>query len=125
MTDATLTVYHDGACPLCAAEIALYRRARGSDSLIFVDAAGATSGQVLGADLPRDVAMARFHVRDAEGQLLSGAAAFAALWRVLPGWRWLGRVVGARPVLPVAEAAYRTFLPLRPYIARTLTYRRR
>lgn len=38
----------------------------------------------------------------------------AALWRALPGWRWLGRIVGARLVLPLAEGAYRAFLPLRP-----------
>ena len=60
-----------------------------------------------------------------DGQLISGAAAFARLWRTLPGWRWLGRVVdlrvlGARPVLPLAELAYRLSLPLRPRLARLI-----
>jgi predicted DCC family thiol-disulfide oxidoreductase YuxK len=105
MTEPKLTVYHDGACPLCAAEIALYRRAEGSDAVAFLDVAD--PGARPGVDLPRDRALARFHVREADGRLLSGAAAFAALWRTLPGWRWLGILVGQRWLLPVAELAYR------------------
>ena len=62
-------------------------------------------------------------MRDGAGNLVSGAAAFARLWRVLPGWRWLAgivdlRILGIRPVLPLAEAAYRLSLPLRPWLAR-------
>lgn len=113
----SLTVYHDGACPLCAAEIALYRRAAGAEAVGFVDASGEGAPA---ADLPREAALARFHVRDARGELLSGAAAFAALWRVLPGWRWLGRLVASPVLLPLAEAAYRGLLPLRPRLARAL-----
>ncbi|MFC6744759.1 hypothetical protein ACFQFG_07240 [Methylobacterium persicinum] len=68
-------------------------------------------------------------MRDADGQLVSGAAAFARLWRTLPGWRWLGRVLdlrvfGLRPLMPVAEAAYRLSLPLRPRLARLIARRR-
>jgi predicted DCC family thiol-disulfide oxidoreductase YuxK len=115
---APVTVYHDGGCPLCKAEIAQYRRARGARDLRFVDVSDPDAAPA--DDLTRAAALARFHVRDGDGALLSGAAAFAALWRSLPGWRWLGRIVGARPVLPLAEAAYRAFLPLRPWLARTL-----
>lgn len=125
MTKAKLTVYHDGACPLCAAEIALYRRARGARDVTFVDVADPGSGSLIGGDLPRAAALARFHVRGPDGRLSSGAAGFAALWRVLPGWRWLGRIVGTRAVLPLAETAYRVFLPLRPHIARALRLLRR
>lgn len=125
MKDAKLTVYYDGACPLCAAEIAIYRRARGADGLSFVDVADSGSGSLIGPDLPRKAALARFHIRGQDGRLSSGAAGFAALWRVLPGWRWLGRIAGTRAVLPVAEAFYLVFLPLRPYIARALRLCRR
>ncbi len=120
-----LTVYHDGACPLCAAEIALYRRARGAEAITFVDAALPDTEAELGPELSREAALARFHVRDRHGRLVSGAAAFVALWRTLPGWRWLGRVVGTRPILPLAELAYCAFLPLRPHIARALSRLRR
>lgn len=116
-TPSTLTIYHDGGCPLCAAEIGHYRRARGAQALTFQDVGVALPPQ---QDLTREMALARFHVREASGKLLSGAAAFAALWQALPGWRWLGRIVGTWPVLPLAELLYRAFLPLRPRLAGAL-----
>ncbi|MDP4004958.1 thiol-disulfide oxidoreductase DCC family protein [Methylobacterium sp. NEAU K] len=118
-----LSVYYDGGCPLCRAEIDHYRRCAGADQLTFVDIGRAVPAPELGPDLDRDAALRRFHVRAADGQLVSGAAAFSRLWRTLPGWRWLGRLVdlrvlGFQPVLPIAERAYRLSLPLRPRLAR-------
>ena len=40
------------------------------------------------------VALARLHLRLPDGRLLDGAAAFAGLWRLLPRWAWLGRLLG-------------------------------
>ena len=37
MSDAKLTVYFDGACPLCQREIAFYRRQRGSERITWHD----------------------------------------------------------------------------------------
>jgi predicted DCC family thiol-disulfide oxidoreductase YuxK len=59
--------------------------------------------------------MARFHVRQKDGQLLSGAAAFVALWLTMPGWRWLGRIGRLPGVTPLLELLYRGFLHFRPY----------
>ena len=111
-----LSVYYDGACPLCRAEIAYYRRCRGAEAISFVDVSTTAPGE----GLTCRQALARFHVREADGRLLSGAAAFARLWRALPRWRWLGRVLATPLLLPLAEAAYRGFLPLRPRLARLL-----
>ena len=111
-----LTVYYDGACPLCRAEIGHYRGCEGGESLNFVDVGKDDAG--LGPDLDRAAARRRFHVRDADGRLRSGAAAFARLWLALPRWRWLGRIAGFPPVLPLAEIAYRLTLRLRPRLAR-------
>ncbi|MGU3416847.1 thiol-disulfide oxidoreductase DCC family protein [Methylobacterium sp. D54C] len=124
-SDGRLSVYYDGGCPLCRAEIDQYRRCAGADRLAFVDVGSGAPESALGADLDRARALRRFHVRTADGQLISGAAAFARLWRTLPGWRWLGRLVdlrvlGVRPILPVAELAYRLSLPLRPRLARLM-----
>ena len=59
-------------------------------------------------------AMAPFHVRDSQGRLFSGAAAFSQMWRLFPGWRWLGWLSAWPPLSWLFEAAYRLFLPLRP-----------
>lgn len=121
---ADLTVYYDGGCPLCRAEIGHYRRSGGAGRLAFVDVSG-EGAAALGPDLDRAAALRRFHVRGPDGRLTDGAAAFARLWLALPGWRWLGRllslrVFGRRPLLVPAEAAYRLSLPLRPFLARML-----
>lgn len=128
-SEKDLSVYYDGGCPLCRAEIDHYRQCAGADRLTFIDVGRAALAPALGPDLKRDAALRRFHVRAADGQLVSGAAAFARLWRSLPGWRWLGRLIdlrilGVRPVLPIAEAAYRLSLPLRPRLARMVARRR-
>ncbi len=114
---AAVTVYYDGSCPLCTREIAFYRRAPAAQRLGWVDVSRAGE---LGPGLDCQAAMRRFHVRDAQGRLYSGAAAFARLWRELPGWRWLGRLCALPPLSWLAEGAYRVFLPLRPRLQRAL-----
>ena len=111
--DQPFTVYYDGACPLCSKEIDTYRRAQGADDLAWVDAANCDKNQ-LGGDLDSNTALARMHVRDESGNLISGAAAFAAIWARLPKTRWLGRLMGTRPVLWILEPAYIVFLKIRP-----------
>lgn len=106
------TVYFDGGCPVCSREVAMYRRQPGADAVQWVDVANCGVCD-LGADLTREAAMARLHLRRPDGSLVSGAQAFTSLWRVLPRWAWLGRVMGAGPGLWLLEAGYRVFLVLR------------
>lgn len=112
--EPTCTVLYDGSCPLCSAEIGLYRRLDARGALTLLDVSGDAE---LPAGLSRDTAMARFHVM-ADGRLLSGAAAFAAVWRRLPGWRWLARLSDLPGMLWLMERAYRAFLPVRPLLSR-------
>ncbi|MDD2547114.1 MAG: DUF393 domain-containing protein [Burkholderiaceae bacterium] len=110
-----LTVYYDGSCPLCQREIALYRRHPGSQAWSWVDV---SQPAALGDGLDCAQAMARFHVRTADGALFEGAAAFSQLWRRLHGWRGLGWLSAAPPLSWLLEALYRGFLPLRPHVQR-------
>ena len=111
-------VYFDGACPVCSREVAMYRRQPGADALRWVDVATCANAE-LGAQLTRTAAMARLHVRRADGSLVSGALAFTTLWRSLPRTAWLGRLLGAGPGLWLLEAGYRAFLALRPLWRKT------
>ena len=104
-----LTVWHDGACPLCRREISLMRRLDKAGAIEFVDAS--EPGTTCPAD--RDELLARFHARE-DGRLLSGAAAFAAMWRAIPALRPLGIAARNPLVLAGLERAYRVFLRLRP-----------
>jgi predicted DCC family thiol-disulfide oxidoreductase YuxK len=67
---------------------------------------------------PKTFTINRFHVQLEDGRQLVGAAAFVAVWLVMPGWRWLGRMGRLPGVTPVLELAYRAFLRLRPYLQR-------
>lgn len=116
--DNKLTVYFDGACPLCSIEIAHYKRQTGAEALRFVDVSDPTSDP--GPDLPREAAMKRFHVRKPDGELTSGARGFTLIWRALPRWRWAARLAALPGVTPSLELAYRTFLPIRPYLSRLI-----
>jgi len=113
-----VTVWHDGECPLCRREIALMRRLDTRGAIDFVDAAGPTT-----CPLDRAEMLARLHAREEGGPLLSGAAAFAAMWRAIPVLRPLGQAARNRLVLATLEGLYLRFLRVRPHLQRWLVRR--
>ncbi len=115
MPAPALTVWFDGAYPLCTREIGLMRRLDRDGAIEFVDAASAAECPIDRADL-----LARFHAQEAGGPIVSGAAAFAAMWRAIPLLRPLGLIAQLPPALWLLERAYRLFLRVRPAIARAL-----
>ena len=111
-----VTVYVDGSCRLCRAEIRHYGAEDRAGSICFVDASR-TEGDLAG-DLTRGQALARFHVRRSNGVLVSGAAAFVAVWQVLPRWQWAARMATLPGMMATLDFGYRLFLPVRPLLSR-------
>ncbi len=111
----SLTVMFDGACPLCRREIGVYQSLVPLENVAWLDVSQGHAGL---SDAEQVKYMSRFHVRLKDGRLLSGAAAFVALWLTMPGWRWLGRIGRLPGVTPLLELGYRGFLHLRPYLQR-------
>jgi predicted DCC family thiol-disulfide oxidoreductase YuxK len=114
---AACTVYYDGACPLCQREIAMYQGMDGAEAIRWHDVSTNGTGA---EDLATDDAMARFHVRRADGSLVSGARGFFEVMKTIPKLRWLGQVLSVPPIPWIAEGAYRLFLPLRPFLKRII-----
>ncbi len=108
-----LTVWFDGGCPLCTREIALMRRLDRAGRIEFVDVASEDAS----CPLDRAELLARFHARE-DGVLLSGAAAFAAMWRQVPWLRPLGELARRPAVLMLLERIYVRFLRVRPRLQR-------
>jgi len=105
-----VTVWFDGDCPLCRQEVAFIRRLDRRGAIDFVDL-------TLGGTCPtdREALLKRFHAREAGAvDLVSGAEAFAAMWRAIPLLRPFGQLARIPPVLWLLERAYRGFLHVRP-----------
>ena len=110
-----LTGWCDGGGPLCRSEIALMRLLDRSNAIEFGDLDdGAADCPVDRADL-----LGRFHARE-DGRLLSGAAAFAAMWRAIPRLRPLGLLARNPSVLRGLERLYVAFLRVRPKLQRAV-----
>jgi predicted DCC family thiol-disulfide oxidoreductase YuxK len=114
-----VTVWFDGSCPLCSREIALMRRLDTRGRIAFVDITGPETV----CPIDRRGMLERFRAREGDGTLLSGAAAFAAMWRAIPVLRPLGLAARRGFVLRGIERAYLVFLRLRP-VSRALAAER-
>ena len=111
-----LTVWYDGGCPLCRREIAVFRRLDRRGAIRFED----ISTQTANCPIDRARLLARFHAQERGQPIVSGAAAFAAMWRAIPLLRPLGELARLPVLLWVFEQAYLGFLKIRPSLQRRL-----
>lgn len=108
-----VTVWYDSACPLCIREIGLMRKLDRRGAIRFVDAQSANDCPIGTREL-----LERFHAQEQGQPVVSGAAAFAAMWRAIPALRPIGLLAQYRPVLWVLERLYGGFLVVRPALQR-------
>lgn len=111
---AACAIYYDGECPICSREISLYQRLSDGavDRPVFENIAA--DGAALPEGVSREAALARLHVRLGSGEVVSGAAAFIAMWRATPRFRLIGRMASVPPAPWLLEMAYLGFLKVRP-----------
>ncbi|MEM7524510.1 MAG: DUF393 domain-containing protein [Pseudomonadota bacterium] len=97
-------VIYNAECPVCAFEIDHYRAyaARENLPLSFHDL---NAVELARWGLTEDQAARRLYV-EKDGRLESGIPAFLILWREMPRYRWLARLVGAPGVRRVAGWIY-------------------
>ena len=122
MTETPQTeVLYNGACPICRREVDTYRRIAEREGLEirFHDLNGT---DLAGWGISADQARRRLHLREG-GAVLAGLPAFVALWRRMPGFGWLARLVGLPGLRWLAEAVYERALA--PALAGLDRWRRR
>ena len=90
----------------------MYQSQPGADDVCWVDVSLCADAQ-LGAELSREAALAKLHMRRNDGTLVCGAQAFVDLWLALPRWAWLGRLAGAGPIVWLLDRCYGVFLRMR------------
>jgi predicted DCC family thiol-disulfide oxidoreductase YuxK len=106
-----LTVYYNGACPICGAEVRHYQElAIASEApLDWVDISAEPHAlEPWGIDA--EGAKRRLYAAEREGTLAAGVEAFARLWERLPRYRLLARVARTPGIRPLAEALYERML---------------
>ena len=109
----SVRVWYDSQCPLCLREIDLMRRLDSRGAIDFVDLYTARDCPVDRGEL-----LQRFHAQEAGQPAVSGAAAFAAMWRAIPALRPIGLIARFPPVLWALEGASRVSLRFRPRLQR-------
>jgi predicted DCC family thiol-disulfide oxidoreductase YuxK len=112
---AKVTVWFDNNCPLCQREIALMRRLDRRGRIAFLDATDPDTH----CPIDRAEILARFHAEE-NGKMLSGAAAFAAMWRAIPVLWPLGMMAKLPGAERVLNWAYGYFLWYRPKLQRMM-----
>lgn len=102
-----LTVFYDGACPICAREMALMKRLDKTQHLTLLDFSlagfdAAPAGLAI-ADLS-----AVIHAQWADGTVITGVAVFRAIWEAV-GLRCLSRLSRLPLIAPLIVKAYAWF----------------
>jgi predicted DCC family thiol-disulfide oxidoreductase YuxK len=107
MASYPLTVFFDGACPICDREIALMRRLNRRRRLVFCDFArpdyDTASINISPAELGRVI-----HARWADGNMITGVEVFRAMWDAV-GLGVLARLSRLSLVEPLVLNAYAWF----------------
>ncbi|MBK6918958.1 MAG: DUF393 domain-containing protein [Deltaproteobacteria bacterium] len=106
-TTWSVRVFHDGACPLCAREVALLRRLDRRHAIDFVDiAAPGFRAQDYGATWAQ--LMARIHAQTPDGRLIDGVEVFRRLYAAV-GFGWLVALTRVPGISHVMSWAYDRF----------------
>ena len=107
MRSYPLTVFFDGACPICDREIALMRKLDRRWRLVFCDFSrpdyDSTSINISPADLGRII-----HARWDNGSVITGVDVFRAMWEAV-GLGFLARLSRLSLVEPLVLDAYAWF----------------
>jgi predicted DCC family thiol-disulfide oxidoreductase YuxK len=110
MSTSEVTVWYDGACPLCIIEISLFKRLDAKHGRIaFVDLMGDGA-----CPLDRGTLLEKFHAQETGQPIVSGMVAFGLMWQRVTPFQPLGWLTKWRPTLWIMDKLYVQFLRVRP-----------
>lgn len=104
----TLTVFYNTLCPVCKAGITRYER-----RMIELVKSGLIEYRNINLEPDRfadqgidveDIRKKLHALKD--GNLIVGADVVLAIWKMMPSYRWLGRVMSTPPLLQLMRMSY-------------------
>lgn len=117
MKTAPISLYYDGLCVVCSAEINHYKKMRGSESIRFVDITDAHFNAKAENLDPKKIHV-ELHAKDANGQMHVGVDAFILVWSRLEKLKWLSRLAQKSIAKAFLQLNYSLFVKIRPYLPR-------
>lgn len=113
-----LTVFYDGSCSVCAAEIEHYRHKDHADRLVLIDiSAPDFRPELYRIDL--QTFMHELHVIDQNGEVYRGIDSFRAIWQAFPAstlYGMMGAIITLPLINPLARLCYQGFARIRRYL---------
>ena len=103
-----LKIFYDGKCHLCYQEITHYLKLDKKDLLTGVDIAD-TDFDASFYDLDQTEVNIHMHAADESGRIYKGIDAFIEIWKRLPLYSPLVKIVGSKFLRPVSDIAYDFF----------------
>ena len=107
MTQYPLTVFFDGACPICAREIALMKRLDRKRQLTLCDFSRSDYDEASIGVAPAELGRV-IHARWADGSVITGVEVFRAMWEAV-GLGLLATLSRLSLVEPLVLKAYAWF----------------
>ena len=110
-TSPRLTVFYDGACPVCVRDRAWYERlvGRTEASVQWLDITG-RDDELRAYGIDPDAALRELHVRDANGVVHRELDAYILLMSRVPVLKPLAWLIGLPGLRPVLSRLYRSWV---------------
>jgi predicted DCC family thiol-disulfide oxidoreductase YuxK len=110
-----LKIYYDGLCRVCEKEILHYKKVDTHNRLAFIDIT-LDSFDASEHGLNRQLVQKYFHVKNKDGEIISGVGAFNLIWKELEVFYPL-QVLYKMPLSKQAmQLGYCLFAQVRPYL---------
>jgi predicted DCC family thiol-disulfide oxidoreductase YuxK len=118
-----ITVFYDGTCTVCAAEIEHYRRKDHEGRLVLINISSPDFKPEL-YSISLQAFMYELHVIDRKGKVYKGIEAFWAIWQAFPAatlYGTMGTLISLPGINPLARLCYKGFARIRKYLPKTST----
>lgn len=117
MENKYLTVFYDGLCKVCSAEINHYKTKDRQKKVQWIDISN-PSFQAQDYNLDPKKIHIEMHAIKSDGTLAIGVDAFLEIWKVIPGFLWLNKLGSTSLTKSVLKVGYTFFVKVRPWLPR-------
>lgn len=110
-----ITLFFDGKCSVCVAEIDIYRKLDVDNKLSYVDISSPLFDASLVA-IPEDRLNKYFNIQLEDGSFVEGVDSFIEIWKRIPKLKFAAKIASIKPVHFLMHLGYLAFAEIRPFL---------